>query len=44
MGDNGQLEAGESASEYILVTPDNRVVSVTDEGFGGFGFLTMDSS
>lgn len=37
-------ERGESASEYIFQDANDRIVSVTDEGFGGFGFLTYDSS
>ncbi|CAG5109849.1 Oidioi.mRNA.OKI2018_I69.chr2.g4330.t1.cds [Oikopleura dioica] len=38
----GAMESGESASEYIFQTPEGRIVSVTDEGFGGFGFLTFE--
>jgi len=38
----GAMESGESASEYIFQTPEGRLVSVTDEGFGGFGFLTFE--
>ncbi|CBY23664.1 unnamed protein product [Oikopleura dioica] len=37
-------DAGESASEYIFQDNDGRIVSVTDEGFGGFGFLTYEGA
>ena len=37
-------EAGESASEYIFQDNAGRIVSVTDEGFGGFGFLTYEGN
>lgn len=30
--ENGSGEAGESAAEYVFVTPEGRAVSVTDEG------------
>merc|ERR1712037_110016 len=43
-GDEGENEAGESASEYIFQDNNGRIVSVTDEGFGGFGFLTYQGN
>ena len=40
--EGGGMESGESAAEYVFVTPEGRAVAVTDEGFGGFGFLTYE--
>ena len=31
--EDGTPEAGESAAEYVFVTPEGRAVSVTDEGY-----------
>ena len=41
-GDPGPNDVSESASEYIFEDKFGRIVSVTDEGMGGFGFLTYE--
>ena len=42
--EEGENDAGESASEYIFQDAAGRIVSVTDEGLGGFGFLTYQGN
>ncbi|CBY12478.1 unnamed protein product [Oikopleura dioica] len=39
---NDLSASGESASEYIFQAKNGHIVSLTDEGFGGFGFETLE--